>query len=283
MNLFHETLLDDYCQTFAINKLLFEHKTAHQHLVIFENTRFGRIMALDGIIQTTEGDEFIYHEMLTHVPLFAHGNARDVLIIGGGDGGILREVVKHQAVQHITQVEIDEDVINTCREYLPNHSQGAFDDSRLELVIDDGMAFVNRTEQRYDVIISDSTDPIGPGEILFSSTFYENCKRCLKPGGLFVAQNGVPFMQPDELTTSTKRLQPLFADTTFYTIAVPTYVGGLMTLAWATDDTSLRATSLDTLASRYHSAGITTHYYTPALHQAAFALPGTFLSLMETS
>ena len=281
MNLFHETLLDDYCQTFAVNRLLFEHKSPHQHLVIFENTRFGRIMALDGIIQTTEGDEFIYHEMLTHVPLFSHGDAQEVLIIGGGDGGILREVVKHKTVKRITQVEIDEAVIQTCREYLPGHSQGAFDDPRLTLVIDDGMAFVDQTPQRFDVIISDSTDPIGPGEVLFSSTFYDACKRCLKPGGLFVAQNGVPFFQPDELTTSAQRLHPLFSDTTFYTIAVPTYIGGLMTLAWATDNRDLRATPLATLTSRYDTSGIATKYYTPALHQAAFALPASFLSLMK--
>ena len=163
------------------NRLLFEQKSLHQHLIIFENTRFGRVMTLDGIIQTTEGDEFIYHEMLTHVPLFAHGDAQDVLIIGGGDGGILREVTKHQTVRHITQVEIDEAVIQTCREYLPNHAQGAFDDPRLTLIIDDGMAFVEQTQQRFDIIISDSTDPIGPGEVLFSSAFYEACRLCLKP------------------------------------------------------------------------------------------------------
>lgn len=281
MNLFHETLLDDYCQTFATNRLLFEQKSPHQHLIIFENTRFGRVMALDGIIQTTEGDEFIYHEMLTHVPLFAHGDAQDVLIIGGGDGGILREVTKHQTVRHITQVEIDEAVIQTCREYLPNHGQGAFDDPRLTLIIDDGMAFVERTQQRFDIIISDSTDPIGPGEVLFSSAFYEACRLCLKPGGLFVAQNGVPFFQADVLTTSAQRLRSIYSDATFYGVAVPTYVGGLMTLAWATDNHALRTTSLATLTSRYQASGITTRYYTSALHQAAFALPASFLSLIN--
>nr|MDT0251755.1 polyamine aminopropyltransferase [Endozoicomonas sp.] len=210
MKIFREALTQGYGQTFSVNKMIFEHKTPHQHLVIFENERFARVMALDGIIQTTERDEFIYHEMLTHVPAFAHGNLQNALIIGGGDGGILRELVKHKTIQTITQVEIDQTVIDTCREYLPNHSHGAFDDPRLDLVIDDGMNFVSSTNRRFDLIISDCTDPVGPGEVLFSTSFYQACKDCLREGGIFVAQNGVPFFQPEELTQSSKKLQSLF-------------------------------------------------------------------------
>ncbi|MEM8017864.1 polyamine aminopropyltransferase, partial [Morganella morganii] len=130
---------------FSIDNMLHEVRTEHQHLVIFENARMGRVMALDGVIQTTEADEFIYNEMLTHVPILANGAARRVLIIGGGDGGMLREVAKHKSVERITMVEIDGTVVDMCKEFLPNHSQGAFDDPRLILVIDDGMRFVATT------------------------------------------------------------------------------------------------------------------------------------------
>ena len=152
MKLYAETLYDAYGQQFSIDKVYFENKTSHQHLVIFENARFGRVMALDGVIQTTEADEFIYHEMMTHVPLLAHGQARRVLIIGGGDGGILREVCKHSAVEHITQVEIDQQVVDMCREFLPRHSAGAYDDPRVSIVIDDGARFVRENTDQFDKV-----------------------------------------------------------------------------------------------------------------------------------
>ena len=144
---------------------------------------------------------------------------------------------------------------------------------RANIVISDGMAFVATTAERFDVIISDSTDPIGPGEILFTDDFYAACKRCLKPGGVVATQNGVAFMQLDEVTTTARRLGAQFADTTFYGAAVPTYVGGIMTFAWGTDDTSLRTRDLATLTEHFDAAGVATRYYTPAVHQAAFALP----------
>ena len=152
-------------------------------LIIFENAAFGRVMAPDGVVQTTERDEFIYHEMMTHVPLLAHGHAKHVLIIGGGDGAMLREVSRHRSIETITMVEIDAGVVSFCRQYLPNHNAGSYDDPRFNLVIDDGVNFVNQTTQTFDVIISDCTDPIGPGASLFTSSFYEGCKRCLNPGG----------------------------------------------------------------------------------------------------
>lgn len=273
MKKYSETLYDSYGQEFEVDKIYFENKTGHQHLVIFENAKFGRVMALDGIIQTTEADEFIYHEMLTHVPLFAHGKVKDVLIIGGGDGGMLREVCKHSTIEHITQVEIDDQVVEMCKEYLPNHSAGAYDDPRVEIVIDDGANFVRTTGKQFDVIISDSTDPIGPGEVLFTTDFYADCKKCLKPGGVLVTQNGVAFMQLDEVTTTNKRLDPHFRDHSFYCAAVPTYIGGVMTFAWATDNETLRSVSQDEIEQRFRVANITTRYYNPAIHKASFALP----------
>ncbi|WP_461538454.1 polyamine aminopropyltransferase [Spongorhabdus nitratireducens] len=268
-----------YGQFFGMDEVLFENRTEHQHLVIFNNQRFGRVMALDGVIQTTEADEFFYHEMLTHVPLLAHGNAKRVLIIGGGDGGMLREVCRHESVEHITQVEIDRQVVDMCREFLPNHSAGAYDDPRLNLVISDGLDYVRNSTDKFDVIISDCTDPIGPGEALFTSEFYEGCKRCLNEGGVLVAQNGVVFMQPEEVTVSAQRLKPYFDDVSFYVAAVPTYVGGQMTFAWATDNPALRQLSVEEISRRFEQSGLRCRYYTPAVHVGSFALPQYVLDL----
>lgn len=273
MSDFQETLYEGYGQRFQIDKLLHEARTEHQHLVIFENPRMGRVMALDGVIQTTEADEFIYHEMLAHVPILAHGLARRVLIIGGGDGGILREVARHRDIESITLVEVDGAVVEICREFLPNHSAGTFDDPRLKLVIDDGMHFLAETEERFDVIICDATDPVGPGEALFSENFYQACRRCLNEGGILVAQNGTPFLQLGAVQTTAKRMQGLFADWHFYQAAVPTYIGGAMTFAWGASSAESRKLPLETLMQRYSGSGIVTRYYNPHLHIAAFALP----------
>ena len=281
MKNYAETLYDSYGQVFEVDKVYFENKTEHQHLIIFENAKFGRVMALDGIIQTTQADEFIYHEMLTHVPILAHGNVKDVMIVGGGDGGMLREVCKHASVERIVEVEIDGQVIDMCKEYLPTHSDGAYDDPRVEIVIDDAANYVANTDRQFDVIISDSTDPIGPGDVLFTSDFYENCKKCLKPGGVLVTQNGVAYMQLDEVTTTAKRLAPYFKDVHFYSAAVPTYIGGIMTFAWATDDDAIRQQSADVLQARFEQAGITTRYYNPAIHAASFALPQYIIDAIE--
>lgn len=280
MSDFIETLYDGYTQGFRIGKVYFERKTEHQHLLIFHNAHFGRVMVLDGIVQTTERDEFIYHEMLTHVPLFAHGQARRVLIIGGGDGAMLREVLKHRTVEAVCQVEIDSEVIEVSRNFLPNHSAGAFDDPRVSLVISDGMRFVTETDQQFDVIISDSTDPIGPGEALFSPRFYDNCRRCLAPDGILVTQNGVVFLQPDECVNSAHHFDALYGDWHFFSASVPTYVGGVMLFGFATDAAMHRRVSLETLETRFAAAGIRTRYYNPGIHLSSFALPNYVMALI---
>ena len=282
MKEFQETLYDSISQCFRIDKMYFEHKTEHQHLMIFHNAFLGRVMTLDGIVQTTEKDEFIYHEMMAHVPILARGAARSVLIIGGGDGAMLREVCKHRAVERIVMVEIDAEVIEMAKRYLPNHSAGAFDDPRLELVISDGMDFVRHAgAEQFDVIISDSTDPIGPGEVLFSGDFYGQCKRILKPGGVMATQNGVPFFQLDELQHTRERMGRHFADQAFYSAAVPTYYGGIMAFGWGSDDPSLRRLGVDELRARYRAAAIETRYYSPEIHHASFALPRYLLDALN--
>ncbi|WP_300428056.1 polyamine aminopropyltransferase [Thalassolituus sp.] len=276
-----ERLYDDYAQSFTVSDLLFEVKTEHQHLEIFETPFLGRVMLLDGVVQTTEKDEFIYHEMMVHVPLFAHPNPERVLIIGGGDGGILREVLRHKNVKHVTQVEIDGSVIDMCKEYFPKHSDGAYDNPRANIVIADGKDFVANCTDKFDVIISDSTDPIGPGEVLFTSDFYADEKKCLNEGGIMVAQNGVPFMQGDEVTNTYQRLSKLYNEASFYVAPVPTYAGGFMSLAWATDNEALRKQSVADIQARYDAAGFATRYYNPEVHVASFALPNYIRVLMK--
>lgn len=275
-----ESLHNGFGQYFSVDSVLYHEKTAHQDLIIFENSAFGRVMALDGVVQTTERDEFIYHEMMTHVPLLSHGAGRDVLIIGGGDGGMLREVARHSTIERITMVEIDKSVVNFCKQYLPEHSAGAYNDPRLQLVIDDGVNFVKSTTLKFDVIISDCTDPIGPGESLFTSEFYAGCKRCLKTGGIFVAQNGVCFLQQNEAVLSHQRLNQYFADVSFYQAAIPTYYGGIMIFAWASDNAALRQTSLALLKQRWAALEINSRYYNPEIHTSSFALPQYLVSAL---
>ena len=274
-----EALHNDYAQALRMDEVLYDSETEHQRLRVFQNGTFGRVLTLDDVVQTTEGDNFVYHEMLTHVPILAHGAAKRVLIIGGGDGGMAREVLKHASVEHVTMVEIDAGVVAFSKEYLPNLSQGAFDDPRLNLVIADGADFMRETSGGFDVIIVDSTDPIGPGEVLFTDTFYGFAKRALTADGILVTQNGVPFMQGDELTNTMRAFQALFADATCYLATVPTYAGGPMAFGWGTQGAA-RDTDLETLRTRFAHSGVKTDYYTPEVHQAAFALPGYVLKLL---
>lgn len=261
-----------FAQSLEISREIIREQSPFQDLLIFENPGFGRVLVLDGVVQTTERDEFIYHEMLTHVPLVAHGDAKRVLIIGGGDGGVLREVMRHP-VESAVMVEIDGVVVERCREFMPSLSDGAFEDPRAELLIDDGIKYVEAASGPFDVIIVDSTDPIGPGEVLFTDEFYGHCSRLLGSSGILVTQGGVPFFQGAELTNSYHRLKPHFADVGSYVIAVPTYVGGFMALGWATNDGTLRQHSVSELVDRYAAAGLGTRYYSPAVHAAAFAIP----------
>lgn len=271
---FQETLYSGWRTEYTCAEVYFDSETDHQRLIIFRNPDFGRMMMLDGITQTTEADEFIYHEMLAHVPILAHGDAKRVLIIGGGDGGMLREVLRHPKVEHCTMVEIDPGVVELSKTHLPNHSAGAFEDPRTDLVFADGAAFVKETNDTFDVIIVDSTDPIGPGEVLFQDTFYAAARKCLAPGGVLVTQNGVPFMQPDELRNTVAHLRNLFTDASCYLATIPTYVGGPMAFGWATDNPALREIDQTVLDQRFEAAGLKTRYYTPAVHKGAFALPG---------
>jgi spermidine synthase len=258
---FSEKLHANYQLQLFVTKTLFRHQTEHQDLSIFENPVFGRVL------------------MLAHVPLIAHGRAETALIVGGGDGGMLRRVLQHESVR-ATLVEIDQGVIDLCRKYLPSISEGSFDHPRAKVVIADGAKFVAETNERFDVVIVDSTDPMGPGEVLFTSAFYADCKRRLKDGGILVTQSGVPFLQKSVLANTYSRLKPLFSDVSFFVAPVPTYSGGFMAFGWATDNADTRRTPQPVIEERVKAAGLSTRYYNADIHVAAFALPSYVRALM---
>jgi spermidine synthase len=272
----NETLYPAWGQRFLVQRELARVKSAFQDIVIFESSSHGRVMVLDGCIQITERDEFVYQEMLAHVPLLAHGDARRVLIIGAGDGGVLRRVLLHRNVERAVMVEIDGEVIRLAKEFLPAIAAGAWDDPRADVRVADGIDFVrNAADGSFDVIIVDSTDPIGVGEVLFTDAFYADCARILGPGGVMVSQCGVPFMQAEELARTSARQRRCFPHVGAYTAAVPTYAGGLMALGFASLDAAAMTHGVDVIRGRAQAQGIlgTSDYWTPEIHVGSFHLP----------
>lgn len=269
-------------QGFAIDDVLHEGQSDYQKLSFFENKEFGRVLTLDNIIQTTESDEFIYHEMMIHVPLLSLENPKNILIVGGGDGGALREALKHTSLERADMVEIDRGVVDLSNKYLPGHNDGGkiYQNPKANLIIQDAFKYIKETTQKYDVIVVDSTDPIGAAEALFSEEFYKLCKDALKPGGILVTQNGVPFLQPDELTQTVKLWDKLGLNGTCYLITVPTYYGGQMALGYGVNG-ELKLPSLETLQSRLKAANLQNlRQYTPEVHLGAFALPKWIQDIM---
>jgi len=278
-----ETLHKGFGARYEVEKVVYDSRTPHQRLMVFDTVTFGRLMSLDGITQVTMADEYVYHEMLSHLPILAHGGVKDVLIIGGGDGGLAEEVLKHEGIERLVMVEIDAGVIDFARTHWQALNHNCFDDPRFSLVVADGKDFAATSKDRFDVIVIDSTDPIGPGEVLFTRSFYADCKRLLKPGGVLLTQNGVPFFQADELKNTVYNFSKLFADAGCYLAVIPTYIGGYMALGWGTDNVALRSVSLGTLKARFAALGIRTRYYTPELHAAAFALPAFIAEMVEAA
>ena len=272
----NETLYPAWGQRFAVKRELARVQSEFQDICIFESYSHGRVMLLDGVVQITEGDEFVYQEMITHVPLLAHGDATRVLIIGAGDGGVLKRVLQHSNVTQAVMVEIDGEVIRLCKEFLPGIAADAWTDPRAEVIVGDGIDYVKRAaDGSFDVIIVDSTDPIGVGEVLFTDEFYQNAARVLSDRGLIVNQCGVPAMQADELRETSLRRAAFFPYVSAYVAAVPTYVGGYMTLGFAAKGEGLTQVDIAAIRARAEAAGILggTQYWTPEIHWGAFQLP----------
>jgi spermidine synthase len=268
---FTEKQTENVHLSIRVKRWLIRKMTKYQLLEIAETHDMGKLLALDGKVMLTEADERFYHEMLVHPPMITHNCPRDVLIIGGGDGGALREVLLHPSVERAVLVELDEDVLDECKRLLPEVSQGAFDDERVKVVIERGERFVERCKNEFDVIIVDSTDPIGNAKPLFSEPFYRACKLALKDGGVLCTQCGTPFYFRDEVRETVKRMRGVFVNVRLYIGFVPTYPSGL----WAyciSSDAEIEL-SERVIAERYATRGLRCAYYTPKVHVGAFILP----------
>ena len=254
-----------------IDRQLYCAQSRFQRIDVFESADFGRILTLDGFLMLTEKDEFIYHEMITHVPMAVHPAAKRVLIIGGGDGGAVRELCRYDTVEHIDLVEIDEEVVEVCRQHFPQVAC-ALSDPRVTVRYEDGLKFVRRCSDTYDVIIVDSTDPFGPGEGLFTKEFYGNCFKALKEDGILVNQHENPFYPDDAAAVRRihKQIVLSFPLSRLYQAHIPTYPSG----HWLFGFSSKQYHPVQHLdADRWNARGIQTRYYNTNLHRAAFALP----------
>ncbi|MBP1766891.1 MAG: spermidine synthase [Candidatus Aminicenantes bacterium] len=249
---------------FRAERLLLSEKTPYQKMEIYETSSHGRVLFLDGLVQTTEKDEFFYHEMLVQPAMMAHPRPREVLIIGGGDGGTLREALRHP-VRNAVLVEIDERVIEACRKHFPGLSS-SFRDKRAEVVVGDGNRYVRETSRRFDVILVDSSDPVGPSEVLHQKDFYAALKNRLRPGGIIAAQAGAPLFYLEHLLQKRAFLEELFTFALYYLGPVPTYPGGLWCYAFLSD-------RVDPLKRRSRDVPGKLKYYNGEVHRAAFALP----------
>jgi spermidine synthase len=254
---------------FRVEKTLFSQKSRYQQVDVVKTMNHGAVLLNDGVFMLTERDEFVYHEMIAHVPLFVHPSPKRVLVIGGGDGGTAREVLKHNAVERVVMVEIDEVVVTACRRHLPAVSQ-ALDDPRLEIIFADGIQYVAETAERFDVAMVDSTDPIGPGVGLFEKPFYGNMARILATQGILVTQAESPFYDLEFQQTLLSNQRPYFKKLHTYLYTTLAYVGGLYCFGFASKDLC-PLTDFDPY--RFAAAGITTRYYNAQIHRAAFMLP----------
>ena len=258
---------------YRVKSVLYDEMSEYQHLLLVDTCSYGKMLLLDGIVQVTEKDEFIYHEMMVHVPMLSHQAPRKVFIIGGGDGGILREVLRYKSVEKVTIVEIDPTVIRLCKEFLPDLNKGSFDDSRTNLVIADGARYIRETKDRFDVIIIDSPDPIGPANILFSEEFYRNIWKVTNSTGIMVRQTGSVHMQSEEQESAFGLLSGLFNHTAFYFYTVPTYVGGLFSTIFCSDRIDPLGVTNKKLQRQILKNSIDTLYYNPGIHIGAFYIP----------
>jgi len=275
---FQERLHKGYAQSMElVGKPLVDEKSRYQRIKIFDTVANGRVMTLDDIVQITTRDESAYAEMLTHLPLLEHGRAERVMIVGGGDLSIADEALKHKGVKEVVLVDIDGQVVERCREHFAGINARAFKDKRLKIEIADAFEYLGRKDSkgRFDLIVADRPDPVGPGKALFGDTFYDRVKGALKAGGFATFQTGVPFYQPWEITEALTELAAFFPSSGLYLTVVPTYIGGFMALSWACKGKSKLGTpaGVRKAAAAFRRAKLKTDYYNPDIHAASFALP----------
>ena len=262
-----------------VDRQLFSGRSDFQRIDVFDSPEFGRFLTLDGYMMLTEKDEFIYHEMITHVPMAVHPGVRDVLVIGAGDGGVVRELVRYPEIETIHMVEIDPMVVEVCRQYLPKTTSG-LDDPRVRIFYEDGLRFIRSREDCYDLIIVDSTDPFGPGEGLFTREFYGNCSKALRADGIMVNQHESPFYDEDAVACQRahKRIVESFPISRVYQAHIPTYPSGHWLFGFASKKYHpLR----DLNEKRWNDRHLYCRYYTTTLHKGAFYIPAYVEELLK--
>lgn len=269
-----EAQISDAAMTYKVKETLVRKKTNYQDLAIVDTYALGRMLLLDGIVQTTIKDEYVYHEMITHIPLFTHPNPKKVLVVGGGDGGAIREILKHPSVEKAVLCEIDEDVIIECKKYLPEISC-ALEDNRCEVFIGDGIKYVHEHKNEFDIVIVDSTDPFGSAEGLFGGSFYKEIYECLTENGIFVAQTETPFYLPDVVKRVYDDAKAVFPVTKLFMAAIPTYPSGYWSFTIGSKKYDPENASLP------EKIPFETRYYTEKIHKASFALPKFVENLIE--
>jgi len=269
-NLWIEEKFEDFLGIkFKVERVLFSGKSEFQTVDVVETKGHGKMLLNDGLIMVTERDEFAYHDMIAHVPLFVHPEPKNVLVIGGGDGGTAREVLRHNSVEKCTMVEIDGMVVEACREHIPQTSKD-LDHPKMNLIIGDGVEFVKTTDEKFDVIIVDSTDPIGPAQPLFGEAFYQDVFNCLADDGIVVSQGESSWYAMDIQKSLLNVLNAVFPNNYLYSFSNLTYPGGLWSFTFASKKYH---PVNDFNAARVEASGLDFDYYNASLHSAAFALP----------
>ena len=278
---FTEEHTDNVRFTIKVDKHIFSEQSPFQRIDFFDTNEFGRVFALDGYIMLTQKDEFIYHDMIVHVPMATNPNIKKVLLIGGGDGGSVRELTRYSTIESIHMVEIDQRVVECCREFLPQTSS-KLDDSRVRLFYEDGIKFISTKHKEYDLIIVDSTDPIGPGEGLFTEEFYKNCYGALKDDGILVNQHESPYYDNTAklMKRTHKRIKQFFPIVKVYQFHIPTYASGHWLFGFASKKYD-PVKDLDDKA--WNSLGLETEYYNTELHKASFALPNYVIKMLKNA
>ncbi|HIX30468.1 MAG TPA: polyamine aminopropyltransferase [Candidatus Blautia stercoravium] len=276
---FSEKQTKDVKFSIRVDRQLYSGQSEFQRIDIFESPEFGRFLTLDGYMMLTEKDEFIYHEMITHIPMAVHPKADKVLVIGAGDGGVIRELVRYPEIRQVDLVEIDDMVVEVCRKYLPK-TACCLDDERVNIRYEDGLKYIRRCENMYDLIIVDSTDPFGPGEGLFTREFYGNCYKALKEDGIMVNQHESPFYEEDARACQRahRNITETFPVSRVYQAHIPTYPSG----HWLFGFASKKYHPLKHLREKeWNTRGIQTRYYTTTLHKGAFYLPAYVEELLK--
>ena len=276
---FSEFHAPDVKHSIRVDRHLYSKKSDYQQIDIFDTPEFGRVLALDGNVMLTERDEFIYDEMITHVPMAVHPDIRDVLVIGAGDGGVVKELTRYDCIQRIDLVEMDSQVIDACRTYLPENAC-RLDDQRVHIYFDNALRFTRRCKNEYDLIIVDSTDPFGPSEGYFTREFYGICYNALRDDGIMVNQHGSPFYKhdADEMQRCHKRIVSTFPISRVYQAHIPTYAAGYWLFGFA----SKKYHPIDDFnAEKWRSLNLDTKYYTTRLHIGAFYLPAFLEKMLE--